>query len=418
MSYIHQIATIDFDALRRYRVGTVQKAMKEFNIDAYFVCIPGNVRYMTDYHMLPEVGMETAFGSLLFQEGEPYLFPLSGDYAWITERIQWIPKENIVPLRASIGGIHMSQDALDHFLNHLARIFDKCGVCRGRLAVDTINYALFAELKRRMADFEIVGHGPLLLKRAVKCEEEIKILKLATAITNNAAAAAIDMFREGVRECDVAAEVAHFYYKENVDQVTWSPQVLSGPNVAPYFRLTSDRMLQRGDNWYFDIGAQFLGYCSTISLFGTVGKPSEKQKEAYKALYDSTQAVLRMLKPGVTTAEIFEAGDKVLEEYGYKKYIQEVPDVPFVSCISPIPPSLGWGGEGIGTLPHEPPNISGLSEKNPVKIEKNMAFRFHPNFFMPKIGGGRLKNVVVVRENGPEVLTKTFEYGSQIFNYP
>lgn len=418
MSYIHQLATIDFDALRKYRVETLQEAMKDYDINAYFVCVPGNVRYMTDYHMLPEVGLETAFASVLFQEGEPYLFPLSGDYAWIRERIDWIPKDHIIPLRAPIGGIHVWAEALDHFLKHLSDIFAKEGVHSGKMAVDTLSYTLAEEMRRKMPDVEIVGHAPLLLRRACRCEEEIKIIKTSTAITNSAAAIAIDMIKKGVRECDVAAAVAHYYYKENVDCVTWSPQVLSGPNVAPYFRLTTDRKIERGDPWYFDIGAQFLGYCSTISLFGTLGKPTEQQREAYRALYDSTQAVLKMIRPGVTTAEVFRAGEKVLEEYGYRKYIEEVPDVPFISCISPIPPSLGWGADGIGTLPHEPPNISGLSEKTPIKIEKNMVFRFHPNFFMPRIGGGRLKNMVVVRENGAEVLTKTFEYGSMLFDYP
>lgn len=418
MSYIHQIATVDFDALRKHRVTTLQKAMRDYDIDVYFVCTPGNVRYMTDYHMLPEVGLETAFASILFQNGDPYLFPLSGDYAWIIERINWIPKDRIHPLRAPIGGIHTSPDALIHFFKHLSEVLEKEGVRGGKLAVDTMSYTLAAELKSRLPKFEIVGHEPLVLRRASRCEEEIKLIKMSTAITNTAAATAISMLKEGVRECDVAAAVGHYYYKENVDCVTWSPQFLFGPNVAPYFRLTSDRKLERGDPWYFDIGAQFLGYCSTISLFGTLGKPTEQQREAYKALYDSTQAVLRMIRPGVTTADVFMVGDKILEEYGYKKHIQEVPDVPFISCISPVPPSLGWGADGIGTLPHEPPNISGLSVNRPIRIEKNMAFRFHPNFFMPRIGGGRLKNMVVVRETGPELLTKTFDYGAMIFDYP
>ncbi|MEM2369578.1 MAG: Xaa-Pro peptidase family protein [Candidatus Bathyarchaeia archaeon] len=419
MAYIHQLATIDFNALRKYRVTTLQKAMKDYGIDAYLCCLPGNIRYMTDYFMFYELGaIETAIASLLFQNGDPYLFPWSGDYLWIEEKIDWIPKDHIRPLRAPIGGMFIRPEALAHFLKHLTEIFEREGVRGGRIAIDMMPYALGMELKNKLPSFEIVDDQSLRLKRASKCEEEIKLIKMSTAITNNAAAVALNMLKEGVKECEVAAAIAHYYYKENVDWLTWSPQVLSGPNVAPYFRLTTDRRLQYGDPWYFDIGAQFLGYCSTISLFGTVGKPTEQQREIYKALYDSTQAVLKILRPGVTTADVFLAGEKVLEEYGYKKYIREVPDIPFIPGISPLPPSLGWGADGIGTLSHEPPNISGLSLDKPVRIERNMAFRFHPNLFIPGIGGGRLKNVVVVRETGPEVLTKTFEYGAMIFDYP
>lgn len=418
MSYIHEIAEVDFEALRRYRVETLQKTMRRNEIDAYFVCYAGNVRYMTDYHMFPENGMEMAYSSLLLQNGEPYLFPLSGDYEWIMQRVKWLPAANIIPLRLPIGGIHGDPEAELHFVSKLKSILDKNGVAGGKIAVDALTSTLEATIRKSLPKFNIVDHSPLMDARTVRCQEEIKLFELSTAITNGAALVAIEAIKEGARECDVAGDVARFYYKENVDTITWNPQVLSGPNVAPYFRLTTDRMFQRGDPWYFDIGAQYLGYCSTLSLFGTVGRPTEEQKEKYRALYDSTQAALKVLKPGVMNSEVFAAADKVMNEYGYRKYAPNVPDVPFIPGKSPIPPSLGWGAEGIGTLPHERPDISGLSEKRPIRLEKNMVFRFHPNFFVNGIGGGRLKNMVVVGDPSPRILTKTFEYGERIFNYP
>jgi Xaa-Pro aminopeptidase len=418
MSYVHELAEVDFAALRRYRVETLQKAMRANGIDAYFVCFAGNVRYMTDYHMFPENGMEMAYASFLLQNGGPYLFPLSGDYEWILQRVKWIPPANIVPLRLPIGGIHGDPEAESHFVGKLKSILDKNGVTGGKIAVDVLTSTLEASVRKGLPKFSIVDHSPLMEARTIRCEEELKLFELSSAITNGAAKVAIEAIKEGARECDVAGEVARFYYKENVDTITWNPQVLSGPNVAPYFRITTDRMLQRGDPWYFDIGAQYLGYCSTLSLFGTVGRPSEKQREKYKALYDATQAALKVLRPGATNSEVFAAADKVMNEYGYRKYASEVPDVPFISCKSPIPPSLGWGAEGIGTLPHERPDISGLSEKKPVKLQKNMVFRFHPNFFVKGTGGGRVKNMVVIGETSPRILTKTFEYGQEIFDYP
>jgi len=418
MSYIHEFAKIDFDALRKYRVGTLRRTMKAKGIDAYFVCYSGNVRYMTDYHMFPENGMEMAYASLLLQDDEPFLFPLSGDYEWIVARINWLAPSHIIPLRMPIGGIHVDTEEEAHFVNNLKAVLDKSGVRSGNLAVDVLTNTLEASFKKNLPSFDIVDHSALMNARAIRCEEEIKIFELSTALTNGAASVAIDSMREGKKECDVAGEVARYYYKENVDTITWNPQILSGPNVAPYFRLTTDRVIARGDPWYLDIGAQYLGYCSTSSMFGTLGKPTDEQREKYRALYDSTQAALKVLKPGVMNSEVFAAADKIMNEYGYRKYVTNVPDVPFVACKSPIPPSLGWGAEGIGTLPHEFPDISGQSEKKPVRLEKNMVFRFHPNFFVKGVGGGRLKNMVVVGDPAPRILTKTFEYGAKIFDYP
>jgi Xaa-Pro aminopeptidase len=418
MSYIHEVAAVNFKALRRHRVETLQKTMRANGIDAYFVCLSGNVRYMTDFHMCPESGMEMAYASLLLQEGDPYLFPLSGDYEWIVRRIDWIPHENIFPLRLPIGGIHGDPEAEMHFASKVKTVLDKNKLTGGKLAVDALTSSLEATFRKALPKFSVVSQEPLMYARTIRSDEEIKLFELSTAITNGAALVAIEGIKEGVRECDVAGEVARFYFKENVDIITWNPQFLSGPNVTPYLRLTTDRMFQYGDPWYFDLGAQYLGYCSTISLFGNIGKPPEEQREKYKALYDSTQAALKVLRPGAMSSEVFAAGDKVLEEYGYKKYLPNVPDVPFISCKSPIPPRIGWGAEGIGTLPHERPDMTGISLQRPARLEKNMVFRFHPNFFVEGPGGGRLKNMVVVGDPTPRILTKTFEYGARIFDYP
>ena len=83
----------------------------------------------------------------------------------------------------------------------------------------------------------------------------------------------------------------------------------------------------------------------------------------------------------------------------------------------PVPGGPGPAGCSLGTLPHELPNITPL-EKDSMTVEKNMVFRITPQWFKRGVGGGRLKNIVVVRDGGVEILSKTLEYGSRLYDYP
>ena len=80
-------------------------------------------------------------------------------------------------------------------------------------------------------------------------------------------------------------------------------------------------------------------------------------------------------------------------------------------------------GCSVGCLSHEYPLISADST---TKLEEGMIFRVTPQWFKrgpggsnaPVTGGGRIKNMVVVRSGGPELFTKTLEYGARIYDYP
>lgn len=425
-SYTSAVGSVDLTSMRKYRVKLLQDAMKKNGIDAYIATYPSNFRYVTDYIVCPEVATEGGYYSILFPDGDPYLVPYASDWVWAVDRINWIPKENIIPGRGGIAGLRTDpQQHLDVLENIIKPIFKKKGFSRGKLAVDTIAYNFDRLMTKHFPSIEIVTHQPLLEARAIKCEEEIKLMKIVCSILNTAAKISIDAMILGNRECDVAAEAQGYWWTQNIDYTTHIPQVDTGVNCTPsYFRTTTDRVLEMGDPWYFDYGVWFMGYTSTISSFGDVGieggwcKPRNEQREIYKIVYDALQAALKKMNPGVTTREVWAAGAKIFEEAGYAKEdtYAHIPGITFDPGAPPTPGGPGMSGCSVGTLSHEYPVIS--RDGPAIKLEEGMVFRVTPQWFKRGVGGGRIKNMVVVRRGGPEIITKTLQYGAKIYDYP
>jgi Xaa-Pro dipeptidase len=96
--------------------------------------------------------------------------------------------------------------------------------------------------------------------RMIKTVDEIELMRIACANSENAFAAIVDAIRPGVRECDLVARGIKALYEAGDDHIE-GLLCCSGPNTNPYNRSFTDRAVQAGDLIYVDVeAASYQGY--------------------------------------------------------------------------------------------------------------------------------------------------------------
>ena len=82
--------------------------------------------------------------------------------------------------------------------------------------------------------------------------------------------------------------------------------------------------------------------------------------------------------------DVDAAARRVIEDAGYGEY--------FVHRT----------GHGMGIDGHEPPYVTSTSE---TVLEEGMVFSIEPGIYLPGRFGIRLEDIVILREDGPEILS-------------
>jgi Xaa-Pro aminopeptidase len=159
----------------------------------------------------------------------------------------------------------------------------------------------------------------------------------------------------------------------------------SGPNSALPHYGAGDRILQEGDAVVMDFGCLLDNYCSDMTRTIIIGQASDKFKSIYAILKKAQQLAIDKVKPGVKACEIDYAARKYITDKGYGDYF------------------IHRTGHGIGLEVHEMPYITESSE---VILKPGMIFSIEPGIYMEGEFGMRIEDLVMVTEDGVEVLNQ------------
>jgi Xaa-Pro aminopeptidase len=97
------------------------------------------------------------------------------------------------------------------------------------------------------------------------------------------------------------------------------PYLISASGQGGYDNIImgpTDRELSEGDVLIIDTGANFDGYFSDFDRNYAFGQADALTISAYEAVYNSTEAGLRVAAPGRSTSDVWQAMWSVLEEAG------------------------------------------------------------------------------------------------------
>jgi Xaa-Pro aminopeptidase len=120
------------------------------------------------------------------------------------------------------------------------------------------------------------------------------------------------------------------------------------------------------------------------------GEPQNEVKEMYEAVKLAQAAALRIIRAGVTGAEVHRAVADYFEERGFKTDLTK-----------------GYGfihstGHGLGLDIHEPPYLN----KSGGVLQRGNVVTVEPGLYYPAIGGVRIEDAVVITNKGYKNITR------------
>ncbi|WP_354004019.1 M24 family metallopeptidase [Pseudotabrizicola algicola] len=218
--------------------------------------------------------------------------------------------------------------------------------------------------------------------RMRKDAAEFAALKAAALVADKAMQAGFAALRPGLTERQVAEVIRDGFARQNTPSAFCL--VASGPNGAFPHHSTGDRVIQTGDAIVIDIGGTTGGYPSDMTRMALVGKTSEEYTAVHAVVERAVQAAMAAARPGVLAKSVDKAARDVIAQAGYGDY--------FVHRT----------GHGLGLEVHEPPYLTATSE---TVLEEGMVFSIEPGIYLPGRFGIRLEEIVILRADGPEILS-------------
>ncbi|GAB4422859.1 MAG: Xaa-Pro peptidase family protein [Anaerolineae bacterium] len=222
--------------------------------------------------------------------------------------------------------------------------------------------------------------------RMVKDADELASMKQAIALADETLAHIAGWLKPGLTELAVAWEIESYMRTHGASALSFESIVASGPNSAKPHARPGKRVLQPGDALTLDIGCVVNGYCSDITRSFCLGEPADAQYlDVWEVVRQAQQAAIDGIRAGQPGADVDKLARDVINQAGYGD-------------------NFGHGlGHSLGLAVHESPRYSFSYRGN---VPAGAVMTVEPGIYIPGWGGIRLEDVVLVTENGPEVLTQ------------
>lgn len=219
--------------------------------------------------------------------------------------------------------------------------------------------------------------------RAIKDDAECDLMRAASRTNDAAMAQFRSLVHEGVTEAEVGGLLEGIYRELGAQGHSFAPIVSFGANAADPHHEPDNTQLKKGDVVLFDVGCRQDEYCSDMTRTFFFGTPTDKQCEVYEAVRRANEEARALVAPGVRFCDLDKAARDVIEEAGFGPY--------FTHRL----------GHQIGLDVHEPGDVSATHD---APVEVGMAFSIEPGIYLPGEFGVRIEDLVLVTENGCEVL--------------
>ncbi|HXY51973.1 MAG TPA: Xaa-Pro peptidase family protein [Terriglobales bacterium] len=350
------------------RLQRLQHALAQHRLDALLVSHPPNLRYLC--------GFSGSSGVLAVTEDKAVLFT---DGRYTAQARQEVSDH---------AGIVITRNA--PFIAVAAWVSGKsAGLGRGPVRIGIEGEHLSVASARKLKDalpgrFRLRPKPPLIEQaRMIKDGQEIARIRAAAELGASLFPVALGAIRPGVCEAEVAATMEFEARRGGAEGMSFETIVAAGARSALPHGRASQAPIPADGFVVCDFGVILSSYCSDRTRTVYVGSPGKKARQAYAAVLAAQEAAVAAVRPGVKAGEVDRAARTILEKSGLSRYFTHST------------------GHGVGLEIHEAPRIAKAQEE---VLQPGMVITIEPGVYIPEQWGLRIEDMVVVTQQGCEVL--------------
>ncbi|MGL5330447.1 MAG: M24 family metallopeptidase [Peptostreptococcaceae bacterium] len=221
--------------------------------------------------------------------------------------------------------------------------------------------------------------------RMCKDDEEKDLMRQASNINDMAMDRLQQSLLEELTEKEMATKLATIYEELGADGFSFPAIVAYGKNGADPHAKPANTKLNVGDCIILDMGCIKNNYCSDMTRTVFYKEAPEKAKEVFEIVLEANKRAISLVKPGMRFCDIDNAARSYITEKGYGKYFTH------------------RTGHSIGLETHDMGDVSAINEDI---LKPGMIFSVEPGIYLPGEFGVRVEDLVLVTEDGHEILNK------------
>jgi Xaa-Pro aminopeptidase len=259
------------------------------------------------------------------------------------------------------------------------------GISRALLAVETAHLpaAQLLAINKSISPSCVVDlSAELAAMRAIKDPAEIRILREAVRLTDVGQSAACEAAKAGISEIEMFGEIRRAMEQAAGERLPILADLISGSRSAETGGSPGNRILSEGEMVIVDLAPRFKGMwgdsCNTL----VIGHATSAQNRLLDQVAEVLAGLIKRVRPGMTACELDAIARAKIANLGgaYEHHT----------------------GHGLGASWHEEPRIVPY---NTMELKPGMVLALEPAIYFEGQFGVRLESVVLVTEDGADVLT-------------
>jgi Xaa-Pro aminopeptidase len=251
-----------------------------------------------------------------------------------------------------------------------------------------VSVRLHTELRETLPDrIELVAAGGVVeAERAVKEPGEVAAIRAAAELADEIYAWVAEQGVVGRTEREVALALEQEMRVRGAEGPSFPSIVAAAENGALPHAVPRDAAVPPGTLVTLDIGARLDGYCSDCTRTWATGELDDDLAELYETVLVAQETALAAVRPGPEGRELDAVARDLITAAGHGDH-------------------FGHGlGHGVGLDVHEAPRLARTATG---RLEAGNVVTVEPGIYVPGRGGARIEDLVVVTEDGHDVLSGT-----------